>query len=258
MGEEGLGDLRGSKYLLHEGKYRDLVDGFISIDGDGSNRLINRELGSRRYRVTVTGPGGHSYLNFGRANPANAIGRIIAHLADMEVPAAPKTTYNVGRIGGGTSVNSVPFESWLEFDMRSEEEGSLTRLEEEFLKRAQMGVDEENRTRAGSGTSVKLDASRIAIRHAVSTPVNESLVQAAKWAGVAVGVGAPGTYTGSSDTNTPLAMGIPAISIDGGGKAGSLHSLEEWFEPADAYKGIQIALLTVLAYDEVFPAARAH
>ncbi len=253
VGEEGLGDLRGGKYLFHEGKYRDRIDGFISIDGDGSNRFVMREMGSRRYRVTVTGIGGHSFLNFGRPNPAHALGRIIAHLADMQVPATPKTTYNVGRIGGGTSVNSIPFESWMEFDMRSEEEDSLIRLEREFLRLAQLGVEEENQERESSGTAVKLDAKMIAIRHATSNPINESLAKCARWAAVTLGFGEPVPYTGSTDTNTPLTMGIPAITIDGGGKAGNLHSLEEWFEPADSYKGIQRALLTVLAYDESFP-----
>src|SRR5213076_64906 len=143
VGEEGLGDLRGIKYLVGEGKYRDRVDAFISIDGDGSNRVVNREMGSRRYRVTITGPGGHSYLNFGRVNPAHALGRIIAHLADLRPPASPRTTYNVGRIGGGTSVNSVPFESWMEFDMRSEKEDELVQLEDGFLKLARQGVEEE-------------------------------------------------------------------------------------------------------------------
>jgi tripeptide aminopeptidase len=253
VGEEGLGDLRGGKYLFHEGKYRDRIDGFISIDGDGTNRVASREMGSRRYRVTVTGTGGHSFLNFGRPNPAHALGRIIAHLADMQVPENPKTTYNVGRIGGGTSVNSIPFESWLEFDMRSEQEEVLIRLEQEFLKRAQMGVDEENRAHATSGTRVELDAKRIAIRHAVSDPVNQNLANCARWAAVVLGFGEPVFYTGSTDTNTPLTMGIPAITVDGGGKAGNLHSLQEWFEPEGSYKGIQRALLTILAYDESFP-----
>ncbi len=210
-------------------------------------------MGSRRYRVTVTGIGGHSFLNFGRPNPAHALGRVIAHLSDMHVPLDPKTTYNVGRLGGGTSVNSIPFEVWMEFDMRSEDENALIRLEQEFLRLAQLGIDEENRARESSGTVVKLDAKRIAIRHAVSIPINENLANCARWAAIATGFGEPVPYTGSTDTNTPLSMGIPAITIDGGGKAGNLHSLEEWFEPADSYKGIQRALLTILAYDESFP-----
>jgi tripeptide aminopeptidase len=249
VGEEGLGDLRGIKYLLREGKYRDRVDAFISIDGDGSNRVVNREMGSRRYRVTISGPGGHSFLNFGRVNPAHDLGRIIAHLADLQPPASPKTTYNVGRIGGGTSVNSIPFESWMEFDMRSEDEDALIRLEQDFLKLAQAGVEEENRFRSSSGTSLTLDAKRVAIRHAVSSK-NADLVAAAKWASASLGFGGVTLYVGSTDSNAAMTTGIPAITIDGGGRAGNLHSPEEWFEPEDSYKGIQKALLTILAYDQ--------
>lgn len=250
VGEEGLGSLRGVKYLVGENKYRDRIDAFISIDGDGNNRIVDREMGSRRYRVTVTGPGGHSYLDFGRVNPAHALGRIISHLADMQPPASPRTTYNVGRIGGGTSVNSIPFESWMEFDMRSEDEDELIKLEKQFLKLAQQGVDEENRFRAASGTKLQLDAKRVAVRHAIGHPDNAELVAAAQQASRALGYGAAPQYIGSTDSNAALSSGISAITIDGGGRAGSLHSLEEWFEPAGAWKGIQKALLTILYYDQ--------
>jgi tripeptide aminopeptidase len=248
VGEEGLGNLRGIHYLLEKGKYRDRIDDFISIDGDGSNRIVDREMGSRRYRVTITGPGGHSFLDFGRANPAHALGRVIAHLSDMETPSDPKTTYNVGRIGGGTSVNSIPFESWMEFDMRSTEEAALIKLEQEFLRLAKLGVEEENRLREPSQTKVMLDAKLLAVRHAVSC-ANGDLVKAVQQASMALGMGAPKLYTGSTDSNAAMSNGIPAITIDGGGRGGSLHSLQEWFEPADAYKGIQKALLTILMFD---------
>jgi acetylornithine deacetylase/succinyl-diaminopimelate desuccinylase-like protein len=157
----------------------------------------------------------------------------------------------VGRIGGGTSVNSIPFESWMEFDMRSEQEDTLIALEREFLKFVNLGIEEENRFRAASGTTLKVDPKRVAIRHAVASAVNQDLVAAAKWSSEALGLGVPGMYIGSTDSNTPLALGIPAITIDGGGKAGSLHSLEEWFEPEGAYTSIQKALLTILKYDEI-------
>src|SRR5947209_13083271 len=129
VGEEGLGSLRGIRYLFHEGKYRDRLEAFISIDSTSGNQITASEMGSRRYKITVKGPGGHSYLNFGRVNPIHAMGRIIAKFAEIDVPANPKTTYNVGRIGGGTSVNSIPFECWMEVDMRSSDEGELDKLE---------------------------------------------------------------------------------------------------------------------------------
>jgi tripeptide aminopeptidase len=249
VGEEGLGSLRGVKYLVGEGKYKDRLDAFISIDGDGSNRIVNAEMGSRRYRVTIKGPGGHSYINFGRVNPAHALGTIIARLSDMEVPTEPKTTYNVGGIGGGTSVNSVPYEAWMEFDMRSENEDVLIRLEERFLKIVNEGVEEENRRRVASGTKLIVDANRLAVRHAISDNKNQGLVAAARRASGALGAGDPPLIVGSTDSNAAMSAGLPAITIPGGGRAGNLHSLEEWFEPEDAYKGVQQALLTILAFD---------
>lgn len=249
VGEEGLGNLRGIKYLVGEGKYRDRIDGFISIDGDGENTVFNREIGSRRYRVTISGPGGHSYLNFGRVNPAHALGRVIGLLANMKVPASPKTTYNVGRLGGGTSVNSVPFEAWMEFDMRSEDEQELIRLEQEFLQLVQRGVDEENRFRADSGTVLQADPQRLNVRHAIASAKNAPLVAAVQYASEAVGLGKPILKAGSTDSNAAATAGIPAITIDGGGGAGNLHSLQEWFEPEGSYRAIQKVLLTVLRWD---------
>jgi acetylornithine deacetylase/succinyl-diaminopimelate desuccinylase-like protein len=250
VGEEGLGNLRGIKYLVGEGKYRSQIAGFVSIDGDGTNCVFNKEIGSRRYRVTISGPGGHSYLNFGRANPAHAMGRVIALLAAMKTPATPKTTYNVGRMGGGTSVNSIPFESWMEFDMRSEDEQELIRLEQEFLALVRRGVDEENQFRAASGTEVKVDARQVAVRHAIANANNAPLVEAVTYASEAVGLGKPTLQAGSTDSNAAASAGIPSITVDGGGRAGNLHSLEEWFEPAGSSKGIQKILLTVLRWDE--------
>jgi acetylornithine deacetylase/succinyl-diaminopimelate desuccinylase-like protein len=248
VGEEGLGNLRGIKYLVNQGKHRDRIDAFISIDGDGENRVAYKEMGSRRYRVTVTGPGGHSWGNFGRANPAHAIGRIIAHLADMETPSDPRTTYNAGRIGGGTSVNSIPFESWFEFDMRSTDEAALDRLENEFLRLAKLGVEEENRKREPSRTKVVLDAKRLNVRRVVSSH-NEELVKAAQQAARVLRMGDPELTVGSTDSNAAMSKGIPAITIEGGGRGGNLHSLQEWFDPAGSYKGIQKALLTILIFD---------
>jgi tripeptide aminopeptidase len=230
--------------------YRSRIDGFISIDGDGTNCIFDKEIGSRRYRLTISGPGGHSYLNFGRANPAHALGRVIALLAVMKTPSSPKTTYNVGRIGGGTSVNSIPFEAWMEFDMRSEDEEELIRLEREFLSLVRRGVQEENQFRAGSGTEVKADAQRIAIRHAITNPNNALLVDAVTYASEAIGLGQPILQAGSTDSNAAASAGISSITVDGGGRAGNLHSLEEWFEPAGSSKGIQKVFLAILRWDE--------
>ena len=246
--EEGIGDLLGIKYLLREGRYKDRVDAFISIDGYDEAAIVSHAMASKRYRITVRGSGGHSWIDFGRANPAHALGRIMAKLADLPVPADPKTTYNVGRIGGGTSINSIPFESWMDVDMRSESDAELDKLEARLLETVRAGVEEENRFRAASGTRVTAENKLLAVRYGGATPDDAALVQAALWAVRTHGI-EPRLVIGSTDSNVPINMGIPAVTISGGGRAGNLHSLEEWFEPEGAWKGAQRALLTVLGYD---------
>jgi acetylornithine deacetylase/succinyl-diaminopimelate desuccinylase-like protein len=159
VGEEGLGDLRGVKHLFREGGPR--IDAFISVDGGGDSRIVNRGLGSRRYRVTYRGPGGHSWGAFGMANPAHALGRAVTAF-DREAGAyaatGVRTSYNVGRIGGGTSVNAIPFESWMEVDMRSESQPRLSGIDEIFRRVVQQALDEQNRQRRfGDPLTVDMD-----------------------------------------------------------------------------------------------------
>lgn len=142
VGEEGLGDLRGVKYLFNEG-LKGRVDRFVSVDGTGLG-ITHRAVGSLRYRVTVRGPGGHSYGAFGMSNPIHALGRVIAAIGEFDVPREPKTTFNVGRIGGGTSVNSIPFEAWAEIDMRSEDAASRKSLDARFHQAVERAVAEED------------------------------------------------------------------------------------------------------------------
>ncbi len=151
VGEEGRGDLRGVKYLFNKSHIRDRVDMFISIDGAGDTRITNKGLGSRRYKITYKGPGGHSWGAFGTPNPGFAMGRTLAKLGALEVSTSPKQSYNVGVIGGGTSVNSVPFEMWMEIDMRGEDVGILKDTEEKFLRFVDEGVAEENQMRSRNG-----------------------------------------------------------------------------------------------------------
>src|SRR5581483_3069663 len=142
VGEEGLGDLRGMKELFNQ-TLKGQVDKFVSIDGTGLS-VTHTFVGSHRYRVTFKGPGGHSFGAFGLANPIDALGRAIAKIADFQVPREPKTTFNVGRIGGGTSVNSIPFEGWMEVDMRSVDRAALESVDASFQKAVDSAVVEEN------------------------------------------------------------------------------------------------------------------
>lgn len=248
VGEEGLGNLRGTRYLFTESPFRGQLDAFVTIDGLDLSTITNTAIGSRRYRITVTGPGGHSFFNFGIVNPAHALGRIIAHFADTEVPAKPITTYSVGLMGGGTSVNSVPFESWMEVDMRSEGAEALAALESSLRDAVRLGVAEENARRAKSGTTVKADFKLLGDRPVGLTPADSPLVQAFSWATRAAG-DTPVLASGSNDSGFPVSLGIPGIAIGGGGRAGDMHSLTEWFEPEGSYKGVQRALLGILAFD---------
>jgi acetylornithine deacetylase/succinyl-diaminopimelate desuccinylase-like protein len=200
------------------------IDDFISIEPGEANRVTTAGVGSYRYRVDFTGPGGHSYGAFGIANPANALGRAVAHIANLQVPVTPKTTFNVGKMGGGTSVNSIPFEAWFEFDERSPDMASLDSLDAKFKVAVQAGLDEENARWNNKGKlSVKITP--IGIRPAGQTVESDPLVKAAVASVKALQLGEPGLNASSSDSNVPMHLGIPAITIGGGGKDSGAHSL---------------------------------
>jgi acetylornithine deacetylase/succinyl-diaminopimelate desuccinylase-like protein len=244
VGEEGLGDSRGTKALFAT-TLKDQIDEFISIDGDRLNGIVNTGVGSFRYKVTFTGPGGHSYGAFGLANPAHALGRAVAHIAEIEVPTQPKTTYNVGRIGGGTSVNSIPFEAWFEFDERSADVKSLDAVDAKFKAAVQAGLDEENAFRHDKGKlSVKIES--IGIRPAGSTPADAPIVKAVESSLAALGFGEATLGESSTDSNVPMHLGIPAVTLGGGGKGTGAHSLGETYDSTGSYKGVENLLLTAL------------
>jgi acetylornithine deacetylase/succinyl-diaminopimelate desuccinylase-like protein len=244
VGEEGLGDSRGTKALF-EKTLKGQIDEFISIDGDRVSSVVNTGVGSYRYRVTFTGPGGHSYGAFGIGNPIHAMGRAIDHISQIEVPEKPKTTYNVGRVGGGTSVNSVPFEAWFEFDERSADVASLDAVDAKFKAAVQAGVDEENAFRKDKGKiTVKLES--VGIRPAGNTPADAPIILAAKASVEALQLGKFETSASSTDSNVPMHLGIPAMTMGGGGKGNGAHFLQESFDSTDSYKGVQNLLLTTL------------
>jgi tripeptide aminopeptidase len=247
-GEEGLGDLKGVKYLFQESSHRSRLKAFISVDGASLERLIANGTGVKRYRVTVRGPGGHSYNDFGRASALHAIGRIVSEVAAIEVPQRPKTTYNVGRVGGGTVVNAIAEEAWMEVDLRSEDRVQLDRLEGAVRAAVRAGVAVENRQRAASKSEVTALVELIGDRPAGETKPTDPLVGAAISAHKALGT-VPTLVGASSDSNLPMSLGLPAITISGGGRSQNRHSLDEWFEPAEAWLGPQAVLLTILNYD---------
>jgi acetylornithine deacetylase/succinyl-diaminopimelate desuccinylase-like protein len=243
VGEEGLGDLRGVKALFGE-TLKGRVDRFVSIDGGGIH-VTHVAVGSRRYRVTFKGPGGHSFSAFGLANPINALGRAVARIAELEVPRDPRTTFNVGRIGGGTSVNAIPFEAWMEVDMRSSDAASLGRLVEEFEAIVDRAVVDEN-DRWGRPGVVTVEKTLVGDRPAGSIPAAAPIVQTATAAARALGLSVP-LGEGSTDANLPISLGIPAVTIGGGGRGAGAHALTETFDTTDAWQGTAHALLLTVA-----------
>lgn len=242
VGEEGLGDLRGVKYLFNEGM-QGQIDRFVSIDGTGLG-ITHVAVGSLRYRVTFKGPGGHSYGAFGLSNPLHALGRAVAKISQFEVPADPKTTFNVGRVGGGTSVNSIPFEAWFEMDMRSASPTALQAIDQKFHRAVDEAVTEEDAHWKKNVLSV--DKALVGNRPAGQTPIGSPIVQAAVSVTRALGL-AVSLDEGSTDSNIPMNLGIPAITIDGGGRGREAHALGESFDSTNSWQGSQRALLLAIA-----------
>ncbi len=244
VGEEGQGDLRGVRHLFTQ-ELKGQVDAFISVDGTGF-RLTPRGVGSNRYKVTYKGRGGHSYGAFGMPNPAHAMGRAIARLADIQVPTQPKTTFNVGTVGGGTSVNSIPIEVSMEIDLRSESPQELAALDERIRAALRYGLDEERKRWPDSKAPLDLEIKTMGLRPAGVQPDEAPIVQKAFAAAKAFQIPVFATGSGSTDSNIPISLGIPAITVSGGGRSPNAHSIDEWFEEGpDAFKGPQMAALLV-------------
>jgi acetylornithine deacetylase/succinyl-diaminopimelate desuccinylase-like protein len=248
VGEEGEGDLRGIKYLLQKGKYKGRVTQMIAIDGSDTNVITNGGVGSKRYRVTFKGPGGHSYGAFGLVNPAFAMGDAIARFSRLQVPSSPKTTFNIGVVRGGTSVNAIPSEVSMDVDMRSESCAELQKIDASFLALVREAVDAENKARLTKEGPVSADPKVIGERPCGETPPQSPLVQAARAAIRAFGL-TPSLSISSTDANIPMSLGIPAITIGRGGPGGRQHSPDEWtdVEPAANTRNVQLALAIILA-----------
>jgi tripeptide aminopeptidase len=243
VGEEGLGDLRGVKTLFRE-TLKGQIDRFVSIDGTGLG-ITHVGVGSLRYRVAFKGPGGHSYGAFGLANPIHALGRAMAKIGDFQVPRDPKTTFNVGRIGGGTSVNSIAFESWMEVDMRSADAAALKSVDANFHKAVDTALAEENERWNNNGR-LTVEKKLVGDRPAGQTPSNSPIVEAA--VSVTKALGFPLTLDeGSTDSNIAMSMNIPAVTIDGGGRGTGAHALGETFDTTNSWQGTQRATLLAIA-----------
>ena len=242
VGEEELGNLRGVKALFRD--HGD-IDGFISVDGLGITRVVNQATGSHRYEMTFKGPGGHSFQEFGLPSAIHAMGRAIAKISDLQTPSDPKTTFTVGTVSGGTSVNAIAAEAKMAVDMRSDSTEELLKLEARLLDLVKQAVVEENARWKSDKLVVEIKL--IGDRPAGIVAMDSPIVQATQRTVSTITRGPRVTFAGSStDSNLAMSLGIPAVTIGGGGEGGNWHSRNEWYRPVNAYYGPQNALLTIL------------
>ena len=247
VGEEGAGDLRGTRYLFTKGRYKGQITAFFSMDGSDPYRVVDQGVGSRRYKVTFKGPGGHSYGAFGLVNPMAAMAKSVVDLYAIEAPKTPKTTYAASVTGGGTSVNAIPNEVFMEFDMRSESPEELAKLDKQLLGIFDAAVAGENAARSTRVGKVTYEAKLIGERPAGRTPADAAIVKTTHAAIEALGF-TPEHEASSTDSNVPMSLGVPAVTIGSGGKAGRAHSLDEWIDvdKANSVKGMQVGLAALL------------
>jgi tripeptide aminopeptidase len=248
VGEEGLGDLRGVRHLFNEGKYKDRIEAFFTVDSPEMDNIVTGGVGSKRYRAIFRGPGGHSFGAFGIVSPMNAMAQAMVELSRMQVPAKPKTTYSASVVGGGTSVNAIPNEVWMEVDLRSEAPVELARIEARFHRILADVTEAENHARSTAQGAVNVEAVLIGDRPAGNTGHGTDIVRHATAAITAHGF-APRHVFSSTDANIPMALGIPAIKIGSGGTSGRAHSLDEWIdvEKSNSLNGMAAGLTAILA-----------
>ncbi len=249
VGEEGEGNLRGMRSLVDA--YKKRLKYVIALDGSATEYVTTAALASRRVEIAVTGPGGHSWSDFGLPNPIHALGRGIARFVAAHVPESPRTSFNIGEIEGGTSVNSIPSRALMKVDLRSESEAELSKLEAFLRDSVQSGIDEEmaaarDRGMAGGSSTLDLRVSVLGVRPAGELPESSPLLAALLAADTRLG-NRSRRERSSTDANVPLSAGIQAISLGAGGRSGGAHTIEEWYDPTNRDLGLQRVALTLLA-----------
>jgi len=256
VGEEGEGNLRGMRALIDA--YRTKLRAVIVLDGSGTDHVTTKALASRRMEAVITGPGGHSWSDFGMPNPINALVRGALRFINSKVPVAPRTTFNLGQVEGGTSVNSIPYEAKLKVDLRSESEEEIVRLEIAFRESMSAGVRDEmdnarDRTKGRLDWKINVIGSRPGGELPADSPLLAALRSADEYLGNQSRI-----ERSSTDANIPLSLGIDAMAIGAGGNGGGAHSLQEWYEPADREFGLKRALLSLLGIAGVAPEKGSH
>jgi acetylornithine deacetylase/succinyl-diaminopimelate desuccinylase-like protein len=256
VGEEGPGNLRGVRHLFTKGQYKDRIKSFFSVESAGVDSITNAGVGSKRYHITFKGPGGHSFGAFGLVNPMFALGQAASEFSRIQVPASPKTTYSIGLIGGGTSVNSIPVSGWMDVDMRSESPVELKRVEDRLLTIVKDAAEGENFARSTKEGKITVETELVGDRPGGTTAVDSPLVQTAK-AAIEAGGYKFAYRSSSTDSNMPMSLGIPALTIGrmGPDKFGRAHSLDEWIdvEKGPMVKAMTTCLSIILATTGVEP-----
>jgi acetylornithine deacetylase/succinyl-diaminopimelate desuccinylase-like protein len=251
VGEEGEGDLRGMRHIFADSQWKDKITASVVIDGAGTDTIVAEALGSRRFEVALRGPGGHSWSDFGAPNPIVALARAIHLFSQTRVSSLPKTTFNIGVIHGGTSVNSIPQSASMRVDIRSTSAFEIERLELELRSAVEHAIEEEEIRSSANDTSLRgaeLEAEIVAIgnRPAGELPPNARILQIARGVDAYLGNTAK-VQRASTDANIPISLGREAIAIGAGGAGGGAHTLHEWFDPAGRELGLRRILLIVLA-----------
>ncbi len=244
VGEEGEGDLRGMKHLFTKGPYRGRIAAALALEGAGLSTVISRALGSRRLRITITGLGGHSWADFGRPNPIHALASALATLSGLPLPTQPRTTLNVGTIGGGTSVNSIPSFASADLDLRSVSGLHLDQIELTTLRTLERAVATANEF-AIESELLTLAVERIGDRAAGELPENSPLLASLQAVDRHLQL-ATESRIGSTDANLPLSLGIPAMALGAGGTGGGMHTTDEWFDPTNRTLALRRLLLLLL------------
>ncbi|WP_417691669.1 M20/M25/M40 family metallo-hydrolase [Roseibium sp.] len=248
VGEEGKGDLRGIRHLFTHGVYKDRIGAFFTFDGIEPDELTVGAVGSYRYRITFTGPGGHSLADFGTVNPAFALGHFLVGMSQLNVPKAPRTTFCASVLQGGTSVNAIPEAVWVEVDLRSEDADVLAQLDADVLSLIETAVVAENTRGTASSGKITADAEKIGNRPAGKTDRNADIVKLCESALETFDF-KPVLGASSTDANIPMSLGIPAVKFGHGGSGGNAHRLDEWIdvEPTQSLRGLKAGLLALIA-----------
>ena len=245
VGEEGEGNLRGMQALFADSALRRRVRAAIAIDGSNAERLTAQALGSKRFQIVVRGPGGHSWADFGLPNPIQALARAITRMTAVQVPAQPRTAFNVGEITGGTAVNAIPYEASLKVDIRSEMEAEIERLEYELRAAVAEAVAQENAWARVPGGPLEAEIRVIGRRPAGELPSTARILEIFRAVDAHLGI-KTSLQRSSTDANVPISLGIEAVAVGGGGRSGASHSLREWYDPTGREVGLKRILLATL------------